>query len=160
MFRKINILFLLLLLFMFSYFDLSYAGEACGAGGCSLTQFFATMAEKQEEEQSEQESAGNPTEKKMMANKVTFIELGSKRCMPCKMMEPILKEIRKEYKGKVNVVFYDVWTEAGKPYAEKYNITSIPTQIFLDKDGKEYFRHVGFFPKKQIVKVLKDGGIE
>jgi thioredoxin 1 len=92
--------------------------------------------------------------------KVTFIELGSVRCIPCKKMMPIMKEIEKEYGGQVKVVFHDVWTKEGKPYAARYKIKLIPTQVFLDKDGKEYFRHVGFFPKKDLVKVLKQQGVK
>ncbi len=91
--------------------------------------------------------------------KVTFIELGSVRCVPCRMMQPIMEEIKKEYFGKVKVEFYDVWTEEGRPYAEKYNINAIPTQIFLDENGKEYYRHVGFFPKDEIIKILELKGI-
>ena len=93
--------------------------------------------------------------------KVTFIELGSVRCIPCKMMQPVMEEIEKEYGNKgVKIVFYDVWTEAGRPYGEQYGIQGIPTQIFLDKDGKEFFRHVGFFPKEEIVKILQNQGIK
>jgi thioredoxin 1 len=90
---------------------------------------------------------------------VTFIELGSDRCIPCKKMQPIMKEIEKEYAGKVRVVFHDIYTPAGKPYAQKYGIRIIPTQVFLDKDGKEYFRHEGFFPKDDLVKVLEQKGV-
>ena len=68
---------------------------------------------------------------------VTFVELGSKRCIPCKMMQPVMESIETAYAGKVKVVFYDVWTEEGRPYGEKYGITAIPTQVFLDKDGNE-----------------------
>jgi len=92
--------------------------------------------------------------------KVTFIELGSVRCKPCKAMQPIIAEIEKEYKGQVKVVFYDVWLDENKKYAEQYKIQMIPTQVFLDKDGKEYFRHVGFYPKEEIVKVLKQKGVK
>jgi thioredoxin 1 len=99
-------------------------------------------------------------EKNASSIKVTFIELGSVRCIPCKKMQPIMEEIKKEYKGQVKVVFYDVWTREGKPYAYKYKIRIIPTQVFLDKDGKEYFRHEGFFPKKELVKVLKQKGVK
>ena len=49
------------------------------------------------------------------AYKVTFIELGSVNCIPCKMMQPIMKEIEAEYRGQVRVVFYDVWTKEGEP---------------------------------------------
>lgn len=91
---------------------------------------------------------------------VTFVELGSVRCIPCKMMQPIMKEIEKEYAGQVKVVFYDVWTPEGEPYAASFKIRVIPTQIFLDKDGKEYFRHQGFFPKDELVKVLQQQGVK
>ena len=92
--------------------------------------------------------------------KVTFIELGSVKCIPCKRMQPIMKEIEEEYKGQVRVIFYDVWTNEGRPYARKYRIRVIPTQVFLDKDGKEYFRHEGFFPKDDLVGVLKQQGVK
>ncbi|MBN1895558.1 thioredoxin family protein [bacterium] len=91
---------------------------------------------------------------------VTFIELGSVNCIPCKMMQPVMKEIEEEYAGQVQVVFYDVWTQAGKPYAEQYRIRAIPTQIFLDSEGKEYSRHEGYFPKEELVKVLKQKGVK
>lgn len=92
--------------------------------------------------------------------KVTFVELGSIRCIPCKKMQPIMEEIKKEYRGQVKVVFHDVWTAEGKPYAYTYKIRVIPTQVFLDKDGKEYFRHEGFFPKEELVKILKKKGVK
>ncbi|MGE5343508.1 MAG: thioredoxin family protein [Candidatus Omnitrophota bacterium] len=92
--------------------------------------------------------------------KVTFIELGSVRCKPCKAMQPIIAEIEKEYKGQVKVIFYDVWLEENKQYAEKYKIDVIPTQVFLDKNGKEYFRHIGFFPKEEIIKIFKQKGVK
>lgn len=91
--------------------------------------------------------------------KVTFIELGSVRCIPCQQMQPVMKSIHEKYAGQVNVVFHDVWTEDGKPYATQYGIESIPTQVFLDKDGKEFFRHVGFFPEEELVKVLQQKGV-
>lgn len=92
--------------------------------------------------------------------KVTFVELGSIKCIPCKKMQPIMEEIKKEYKGQVKVVFHDVWTDEGRPYANTYKIRIIPTQVFLDKDGKEYFRHEGFFPKEELVKILKLKGVK
>ena len=91
---------------------------------------------------------------------VTFVELGSVRCIPCKMMQPIMKDIEKEYAGQVKVVFHDVWTPEGQPFATSYKIRVIPTQVFLDKDGEEYFRHEGFFPKDELVKVLKQKGVK
>ncbi|HQO08735.1 MAG TPA: thioredoxin family protein [Clostridiales bacterium] len=92
--------------------------------------------------------------------KVTFIELGSVNCVPCKMMQPIMKEIEKEYPTQVKVVFHDVWTQKGKIDGQKYKIRVIPTQVFLDSLGKEYFRHEGFFPKEDLVKILKQKGVK
>lgn len=107
---------------------------------------------------------GGDTEKKADSKKenikVTFIELGSVRCIPCKKMIPIMKEIEKEYGDQVKVVFHDVWTPKGKPFAKQYKIKLIPTQVFLDKDGNEYFRHQGFFPKEELVKVLRQKGVK
>ncbi len=91
---------------------------------------------------------------------VTFVELGSVRCVPCRMMQPIMDEIEKEYSDQVKVVFHDVWTKEGQPFAKKYRIRVIPTQVFLDKEGKEYFRHEGFFPKEELVKVLRMKGVK
>ena len=90
--------------------------------------------------------------------KVTFIELGSVRCIPCKQMQSVMKSIEAKYGKEVKIEFYDVWTEPGKPFGVKYGIESIPTQVFLDETGKEYFRHVGFFPEEELVKVLQQKG--
>ncbi|MCJ7656228.1 MAG: thioredoxin family protein [Candidatus Atribacteria bacterium] len=91
--------------------------------------------------------------------KVTFVELGSVGCIPCDKMQPIMKEIEEEYKGQVKVVFHDVKTAEGKPYIKEFGIRAIPTQVFLDKDGNEYFRHLGFFAKDELIKVLKIQGV-
>ncbi len=86
--------------------------------------------------------------------KVTFIELGADRCIPCKAMQPVMREIAQEYKGTIQVVFYDVWKTP--KYAKNYGIQMIPTQVFIDKNGEEIFRHVGFYPKEDIIKMLKE----
>ena len=91
--------------------------------------------------------------------KVTFIELGSVRCIPCQKMQPVMKAIEQKYGTQVKVVFHDIWTEAGQPFATKYGIESIPTQVFLDENGKEFFCHVGYFPEEELVKVLKQKGV-
>jgi len=92
--------------------------------------------------------------------KVTFVELGSVNCIPCKMIKPVMDQVEKKYPGQVKVVFHDVWTEQGRAEGRKYNIRVIPTQVFLDKNGKEYFRHEGFFPFEDVEKVLKQQGVK
>ena len=92
--------------------------------------------------------------------KITFIELGSVNCIPCKMMQPVMKNIKKNYGSQVKVVFYDVWTQEQRQYAEQYKIRVIPTQVFLDENGKEFHRHVGFYPEEEIDKILKSKGLK
>ena len=99
-------------------------------------------------------------DKRLPKPKVTFIELGSVNCIPCRMMQPVMKSIESKYVGQVKVIFYDVWTQEQKPYAEKYGIKLIPTQVFLDAKGKEFFRHEGFYPEKEIDKLLLGKGIK
>jgi thioredoxin 1 len=91
--------------------------------------------------------------------KVTFIELGSVRCIPCQQMQPVMDTIRVRYPSQVNLVFHDVWTQQGAPFADKYGVSAIPTQVFLDENGQEYFRHVGFFPLEELVKILNQKGV-
>lgn len=91
---------------------------------------------------------------------VTFIEIGSVNCIPCKMMQPVMDKIKEKYKDQVKIIFYDVWTQKDAPMAQKYNIRVIPTQIFLDKDGKEFFRHEGYFPFEELEKILKTKGVK
>lgn len=83
---------------------------------------------------------------------VTFIELGSANCIPCKMMIPVMAEVEKEYGDKILVVFHDVNKDRQK--ASDYKIRVIPTQVFLDKNGKEFYRHEGFFSKDELLKIV------
>ena len=75
-------------------------------------------------------------------------------------MQSVIKSIEAKYGKEVKIEFYDVWTEAGKPFGVKYGIKSIPTQVFLDETGKEYFSHVGFFPEEDLVKVSEQKGVK
>jgi thioredoxin 1 len=87
-----------------------------------------------------------------------LVDLGADKCVPCKMMAPVLKELTKEYPGRMQVEFIDVWKnpDAGKAY----KINLIPTQIFFDVGGKELFRHEGFFSKQDILAKWKELGVE
>jgi thioredoxin 1 len=88
---------------------------------------------------------------------VTFVELGSVNCIPCKAMQPVMKAVEEEYGDQVKVVFYDVWKDA-EP-GRKYGIRLIPTQVFLDDRGVEFHRHEGFYAKEEIDKILATKGV-
>jgi thioredoxin 1 len=87
-----------------------------------------------------------------------LLDLGAGKCIPCKMMAPILEELKKEYAGRLEVTFIDVWQnpDAGKAYG----IEMIPSQIFYDADGRELFRHTGFFGKEDILAKWKELGVD
>lgn len=87
-----------------------------------------------------------------------LIDLGAGTCIPCKEMVPVLDEVKKAYKGKVVVKVIDVNNFPDE--ANKYGIRVIPTQVFLDKEGKEFFRHEGFFSKDDIVKIFEKMGVK
>jgi thioredoxin 1 len=91
------------------------------------------------------------------ANLPRLVDLGAGKCIPCKMMAPILEELKKEYRGRLDVTFVDVWEKPDE--AKKYNIKIIPTQIFYDASGKELFRHEGFFSKEDILGKWKELGV-
>ena len=87
-----------------------------------------------------------------------LLDLGATKCIPCKMMAPILKELRETFAGQFDVTFTDVWEnrEAGR----QHGIRAIPTQIFFDAEGRELFRHEGFYGREQILAKWKQLGFE
>ena len=87
-----------------------------------------------------------------------LIDLGADKCIPCKMMKPILDDLKTNYAATFTTEFIDVWedAEAGKLYA----INLIPTQIFFGADGKELYRHEGFFAKEDILAKWKELGVK
>lgn len=89
---------------------------------------------------------------------VTMIDLGAKKCIPCKMMAPIMEKMEKVYQGKAAIVFIDVWEN--RRQAGRFGISAIPTQIFFDPKGKEVYRHVGFMSEEAIVAQLKKMGVD
>lgn len=90
--------------------------------------------------------------------KVTLVDLGAKKCVPCKMMAPILEALEKDYKDRAAIVFIDVWDNPEA--AEKFGIRVIPTQIFYDAGGKEMLRHEGFMKKEAIIAELTKLGVK
>ncbi len=86
-----------------------------------------------------------------------LVDLGAHKCIPCKMMAPILDELRKDYAGCMEVEFIDVWENPTEK--ERYRIRGIPTQIFYDTSGRELFRHEGFFSKQDILAKWDELGV-
>lgn len=88
---------------------------------------------------------------------VTMVDLGAGKCIPCKMMAPILEKLKKHYDGRAAIIFIDVWEDDSQ--AKRFGISAIPTQIFYDLTGKEVYRHQGFLGEEAIVAKLKELGV-
>lgn len=91
-------------------------------------------------------------------NTVTIVDLGSASCIPCKMMAPILEKLEKKYKGRAAIIFIDLRYQ--REAAQQFGMRAIPTQVFLDKNGREISRHVGFMSEEDIVAQLKAMGVK
>ena len=99
-----------------------------------------------------------PLGEALSSGKPTLAEFGWRTCTPCKMMKPILEELAIEYEDKLNVVIVEVYEHMD--LAREYQIMAIPTQIFFDSGGKEVTRHMGFWPKEEIIAQLNKMVIE
>jgi thioredoxin 1 len=100
----------------------------------------------------------DPLDKALKNGMPTVLDLGSATCVPCKMMKPIFEELEKEYRGKANIILLDIYEHPD--LSSKYRVRLIPTQIFFDKNGNQYWRHEGYLAKEEIVKKLKELGVE
>ncbi|MCX5992043.1 MAG: thioredoxin family protein [Chloroflexi bacterium] len=98
-----------------------------------------------------------PLEEALSNGKPTVAEFGAATCIPCKRMKPILEELAAEYGDRLNMSFVDVFKQPD--LANRYAISLIPTQIFFDTSGQEVTRHVGFWPKEEIMAHLEELGL-
>jgi thioredoxin 1 len=89
---------------------------------------------------------------------VTFVELGSVNCIPCRAMQPVMRDLEKKFGDQIRIVFYDVWKDDTP--AKTYGIRVIPTQVFLDQEGREFHRHEGFYPLAEIESLLRARGLK
>jgi thioredoxin 1 len=74
-------------------------------------------------------------------------------CGPCRMLAPVMANISDEYKGKIRV--YKVDTEASPKLAGLFDVRSIPSILFIPKDGKPSMA-AGALPKEDIKKAIND----
>ena len=87
-----------------------------------------------------------------------LVDLGSDRCASCKLMVPVLEELKKKYAKRLQVDFVDVWKTPGA--GKQYAVRVIPTQIFYDSQGNELFRHEGFISKEEILGKWRAFGLD
>jgi thioredoxin 1 len=97
-----------------------------------------------------------PLEEALSNGKPTVAEFGASTCVPCKAMKPVLEEIVAEYSDKLNLSFTDVRKHTD--VAREYKIVYMPTQVFFDSEGQEVSRHVGYWPKEDVLAHLEELG--
>lgn len=94
----------------------------------------------------------------LASGRPTLVDFGARSCIPCKKMAPILEQLEKEYKGRANVIFVDVWQD--NKIGGQYRVQMIPTQIFFDAKGKEAGRHIGFMDRQPIIDTFTKLGVK
>lgn len=87
-----------------------------------------------------------------------LLDLGSKGCTACTLLEPVLEELRTNYTGRLQVDFIDVWEH--EQVAADYGVEIIPVQIFFDANGQEIYRHQGFISAQDVSLKFAELGID
>lgn len=85
----------------------------------------------------------------------TFLEFGSTACHACRQMEIVMEKVRITYKDKVNVIFVNVMKPENKQISEYFGIALIPTQVILNKKGREIFRHIEYISTEDLEKKFR-----
>ena len=86
-----------------------------------------------------------------------IVKLGSDKCIPCRAMNPIIKELAAERDGKAVFLALDVYQN--RELAGKFSVRIIPTVIFFDKHGKPRAKKEGFMNKMQLLKAVDELGL-
>lgn len=87
-----------------------------------------------------------------------MVDFGSDKCVACKKMAPVLEKLRKQYAGRANIEFIDVYEHPSS--RQLFNVRLIPTQIFYDAEDEEVWRHEGLLLEKEIVAKLREMGVK
>jgi len=89
-----------------------------------------------------------------------MLDLGRNQCMPCKMMAPILAELKREYAGLIDIEYINVAENPDVMKKLGLALRAIPFQIFYDASGRIVKRHYGYMSKEEILQAFKDLGFD
>lgn len=96
-------------------------------------------------------------EQSIKENKLLLLELSSTTCSTCRRMQPYLQQIEEEYADKIIIKTIDI--VAKTDIAKRFKVNAIPTQIFIDRKGNEYFKHVGYMTKNELLEIFRQKGL-
>ena len=77
-----------------------------------------------------------------------LVDFSADWCGPCKMLTPILKQVKDELGDAIKIIKIDV--DKNQPLAAKYQVRGVPTMI-LFKQGKQLWRQSGVMQKQEII---------
>ena len=103
-------------------------------------------------------AASRPAAETRPAALPRLVEFGAGMCLACKQMAPIIAQLKADYAGRLEVLSVDVSVD--RAAAREAGIQRIPTQIFYAADGRELFRHQGFYPAADILAKWKELGVD
>ncbi|MFK7781142.1 thioredoxin [Psychroserpens sp.] len=86
-------------------------------------------------------------------NKPVLVDFFAEWCGPCKMMSPILKEVKSGLGDKVSIIKIDV--DKNQSLAAKYQVRGVPT-FLLFKDGKQIWRQSGIIQKEELLTIVSN----
>jgi len=132
--------------------------EALEAHVCALGERFLVVVSAPWVAEHAALARDNPVDKARASGLPSMVDFGADGCRPCEKMKPILATLKEKYAEKANVVLVHARNEM--VLSMRYGIESIPVQIFFDKEGKEVFRHTGYFSQREIEAKLREMGVE
>lgn len=109
-------------------------------------------------EAQKKQAADNPLDRALKKDMPVLADFGRGKCVPCKMMKPILDDLKEEYAGRAEILIIEI--DEYPAVTQRVNIRAIPTQIFYNSEGKEVDRHQGFMSREAIVEQLKEMGVQ
>ena len=86
-----------------------------------------------------------------------IVEFGGEHCIPCKHMQPVLQDLQAALGKKARI--HNFWIQQYPDVAREHKIMVMPTQIVFNPDGKEVFRHMGYFPPDEFHATLQKLGL-
>ena len=102
-------------------------------------------------------AADNPLDRALATGRPVVADFGRGMCIPCKMMKPILDDLKEDYAGRAEILVIDV--DQHPAVTQRVGIRAIPTQVFYDAERNVVYRHEGFIPREDIVAKLAEMGV-